>query len=183
MFIRQRELFSNQIISANNPLKSNLQAKCRRVDVGRSICYSLQSLQRYFAKQKPALAERKLQQLDELVLWYKEQEFWKGVYIIHSDCGLTKIGRCSDLFQRFTQIHQSTPRAVRILSFFPTKVDQAEKMLHWHFEKHKIKGEWFDLSFAKQKQWLRYELTRALEQQNSMYKYLDPAAVHDQFWM
>src|SRR5579863_2622978 len=72
----------------------------------------------------------------------------RAVYVIGSHkLGYYKIGRCSNIKRRLSQIAVGCPYEVEIMAQWSTNEDkQLEAFLHAHFLPKHVRGEWFALT-------------------------------------
>lgn len=67
----------------------------------------------------------------------------KVYFIQEQEKGRIKIGETINISQRYRQINGMLPQKIRVLGFVPG-IDKYERFLHKKFEKHRLKGEWFE---------------------------------------
>ena len=99
---------------------------------------------RHFAEMFPKEKQR-IYVLQEKLFFLKPGKF---IYIIQlGDTGIYKIGISKDPHKRIKQLQTKCPIPLNLIFFnYGHDYDFAERYLHYHFKRQRVKGEWFDLS-------------------------------------
>lgn len=75
------------------------------------------------------------------------------VYFIVADGRYCKIGCTSNIVSRFKQMQTASPNELDLIGYIKTDdYTDLEIEAHNHFEKHKVRGEWFDISIEQIKE-------------------------------